>query len=113
EWIPSSERGIANGIIFAGVGFGAGLASPLVTNFMVNYGWRSSFWVSAALGLLAGGIWFLIARDRPHEHPWISPVELAHIEAGLPQTDASAISVKLSWGAIFSNRQILLVTGSY
>ncbi len=29
--IPSSERGIANGVIFAGGGFGAGITPPLIT----------------------------------------------------------------------------------
>jgi MFS transporter, ACS family, glucarate transporter len=30
NWIPSRERGLANGIIFAGVGAGAGITPPLV-----------------------------------------------------------------------------------
>ncbi len=47
RWIPTQERGIANGWIFAGVGAGAGLSPPLITYLMLNYGWRASF-----LGLL-------------------------------------------------------------
>ena len=31
NWMPSSERGLANGLIFAGVGVGAGIAPPLIT----------------------------------------------------------------------------------
>ena len=31
SWIPSQERGVANGWIFAGVGAGAGLSPPLIT----------------------------------------------------------------------------------
>ena len=31
RWIPTSERGIANGLIFAGVGAGAGLTPLLIT----------------------------------------------------------------------------------
>src|SRR5271170_2809490 len=44
RWIPTSERGIANGLIFAGVGAGAGLTPLLITYIMLQYGWRSSFW---------------------------------------------------------------------
>ncbi|MEO8368670.1 MAG: MFS transporter, partial [Candidatus Solibacter sp.] len=29
-WIPSQERGLANGLIFAGVGAGAGITPPLI-----------------------------------------------------------------------------------
>jgi ACS family glucarate transporter-like MFS transporter len=41
HWIPTGERGIANGMIFAGVGAGAGLSPPLITFIMLHYGWRS------------------------------------------------------------------------
>src|SRR5712692_1343053 len=45
RWIPATERGMANGWIFAGVGAGAGLTPFIITYVMVHYGWRSSFWV--------------------------------------------------------------------
>ena len=111
-WIPSAERGIANGFIFTGVGFGAGITPPLISWIMVNYGWRWSFWVSAVLGLIAGLIWYLVARDAPGSHPWVTNEEAIHIQAGLPQADSSA-GGKLSWSSILSNRHILAVTFSY
>jgi ACS family glucarate transporter-like MFS transporter len=112
-WIPSSERGVANGIIFCGVGFGAGITPPLITYIMLHQGWRWSFWVSAALGLLVGGIWYILARDAPGQHPWISAEEMAHIQAGLPRADSAKSGVKLPWSAILRNRHILAVTFSY
>ena len=69
KWIPSNERGIANGLIFAGVGAGAGMSPPLVTYIMLHGGWRLSFWLNAALGLLVGVVWYLLARDKPEDHP--------------------------------------------
>ena len=112
-WIPSSERGIANGFIFAGVGFGAGITPPLITYIMLHQGWRWSFWVSAALGIVAGGIWYIVARDAPARHPWITKEEIAHIQAGLLQSDSAAGAARLPWSAILSNRHILAVTFSY
>ena len=53
SWIPVRERGIANGVIFAGVGAGAGFAPPLITYILLHQGWRWSFWVSARSGLPA------------------------------------------------------------
>lgn len=111
-WIPSTERGIANGIIFAGVGFGAGVTPRLIVYFLEHGGWRASFWASATIGLAAGAIWFFLARDRPRQNPWVSPQELAHIESGLPREDPKHPS-KLDWGAIFSNRDVLAVGFSY
>jgi ACS family glucarate transporter-like MFS transporter len=113
SWIPSAERGIANGFIFAGVGFGSGVTSPLIAYLMTHYGWRSAFYVSAAIGVLAGAVWYVIARDNPRKHPWINEQERDYIEAGLPANVAANKSERLSWTAIFSNPDIWLVTFSY
>jgi MFS transporter, ACS family, glucarate transporter len=114
SWIPSADRGIANGIIFAGVGFGAGIAPPLITYVLLNYGWRWSFWISATLGLIAGAVWFIVARDTPDQHPWANNEERAYIKNGLPAPKPGAnAGAKLSWFSILSDRNILLVTFSY
>ncbi|MGA3236754.1 MAG: MFS transporter [Bryobacteraceae bacterium] len=106
-WVPDHERGIANGLIFAGTGFGAGVTPPLVTYLLVHYGWRSSFWVSSALGLAAGLVWYSIARDRPSQHPWVSEGELSPPEAYKRKP------AKTDWGAILRDRNLLAVTFSY
>jgi MFS transporter, ACS family, glucarate transporter len=111
RWIPARERGIANGWIFAGVGAGAGLTPPLITYLMVHYGWRSSFWVCAAIGLIAGAVWFFLARDTPAEHPRVAASELAEIRAGLTIVeDAKAL---VSWKAVLRSKEIWAVTISY
>jgi ACS family glucarate transporter-like MFS transporter len=111
-WIPSVERGVANGLIFAGVGFGAGVTPPLIAYIMSEYGWRASFWSSSLIGLAAGAVWYLLGRDTPREHPWIAPSEVAQIEAGLPAPEATPKST-LSWAQIFSNKDLMIVTLSY
>jgi MFS transporter, ACS family, glucarate transporter len=111
-WIPSRERGLANGLIFAGVGFGAGVTPPLITYIMGRYGWHASFWFSSAIGLAAGLIWYALGRDTPREHPWVGKPELDLIEAGLSATEAVP-KAKLSWGDIFSNKDVVIMTLSY
>ncbi len=112
-WIPSHERGLANGLIFAGVGVGAGVSPPLITYILTHYGWRWSFWVSALIGLVAGAIWLWLARDKPDEHRWIDPEEAAYIQAGLPAAAQSAAGKALSWRTIFASRDVVAVTLSY
>jgi MFS family permease len=46
-------------------GVGAGLSPPLITYIALHYGWRSTFWVCAAIGLIAGVVWYIVARDTP------------------------------------------------
>ena len=111
-WIPSRERGLANGFIFAGVGFGAGVTPPLITHIMSVYGWRASFWFSSLLGLLAGAIWYWLGRDTPREHPWVNAAEAQLIEAGLPAPDLVP-KARLSWSEILSNKDVVVVTLSY
>jgi len=111
-WIPSVERGRANGFIFAGVGFGAGVTPPLIAYIMNRYGWHASFWFSSFIGLAAGLIWYALGRDTPREHPWVGKPELALIEAGLPAPE-TVTKTRLSWGQIFSNKDVVIVTLSY
>ena len=114
RWIPTTERGIANGWIFAGVGAGAGLTPLLITQIMVRYGWRSSFWVCSIIGFAAGAVWFFSARDTPAEHPGVSTSELALIRSGLTQTqpryDQKAL---VPWGCVLQSKEVWALTLSY
>ncbi len=119
RWIPMRERGIANGWIFAGVGAGAGLTPPLITYLMIHHGWRSSFWVCAIIGFLAGAVWFFAARDNPAEHPRVSAAELTAIQSGLTVTSYSSspgkksADVPVPWKRVVRSREVWAVTISY
>jgi ACS family glucarate transporter-like MFS transporter len=113
RWIPSSERGLANGLIFSGVGVGAGFTPPLITYIMLRYGWRVSFVVCAGLGLIAGFVWYLIARNTPEEHSLVSPNELSIIKAGLPVLSSANKPKLVSWARMFESKAVLAVTLSY
>ena len=126
RWIPSQERGRANGLIFAGVGIGAGATPFLITYIMVHYGWRWSFWVSAVMGLAVGAIWYLFARNTPEEHPKISPAELKFIQAGRTVRPSAysrtaeesnhrsvAAGDRIPWMNILSSKNVWAVTLAY
>jgi ACS family glucarate transporter-like MFS transporter len=114
RWIPATERGIANGWIFAGVGAGSLIAPLLVTHIMLRYGWRSSFWVCAIIGFAAGAVWFVTARDTPDEHKSVSASELALIRSGLMQS-ASEESQKslVPWSRVLQSKDVWALTLSY
>jgi len=114
RWIPASERGIANGLIFAGVGAGAGLTPLLITYIMLQYGWRSSFWVCSIIGFAAGAIWFVAARDTPDEHASVTAYELALIRSGSTQAESKNDPTALvPWRRVMQSKDVWAVTLSY
>jgi ACS family glucarate transporter-like MFS transporter len=110
NWVPNVERGLANGIIFAGVGVGAGVAPPLITAILLNRDWHWAFYVSAAIGLVVLLAWALLVRDRPEQHPLIGKAEVAYIRAGITP---SKLAKPASWSLIVRNRSIRLLAASY
>jgi len=113
RWIPTSERGIANGWIFAGVGAGAVLTPVLITRIMLRYGWRSSFWVCACIGFVAAAVWYSIARDTPQEHKRVSASELSVIRSGLTSNSDGNPESRISWGRVLLSKEVWAVTISY
>jgi ACS family glucarate transporter-like MFS transporter len=122
HWIPVEERGFVNGLIFAGVGAGSGLTPPLLAWIIVNQGWRAAFWFSAIVGLIAGAVWWFVARDTPEEHPAVSPSELrkirdsfsiaAPLRSAHPNTSAASTAA-ISWRAIFRRRDLSALMVGY
>ena len=112
NWIPSSERGLANGWIFAGVGVGAGIAPPLITSIMLYHSWRWAFWLCALIGVAAAGMWVLLVRNSPAEQPRLRPAEAAYIDAGLPIRKADAAR-QAGWSEIILDRNVAALTLSY
>jgi ACS family glucarate transporter-like MFS transporter len=74
EWMPAAERGVANSIFSAGSYAGPALGALLVGAVATAYGWRASFMVAGALGLIwlvPFAIWF----GRPERVSWLSAEE--------------------------------------
>jgi MFS transporter, ACS family, glucarate transporter len=108
RWVPQKERGFVNGLIFAGIGVGSGFTPPLLTWIILSRGWRSAFWFDAVLGAFGATVWWIIARDRPDDHPRVSPAEAQEIREGLTSFSATAAEApkigehSISWSAILS-----------
>ena len=108
EWFPMRERALAVGIFNSGTAIGAALAAPIVSFVALQWGWRSAFVISGALG----GLWlilWLVVYKLPQVHPWLQAEELAHIEAGDRPSDAAPakpismwriLGTREAWGCI-------------
>jgi sugar phosphate permease len=82
RWIPQSERGTVQGIFFAAA-HGTGGLTPLTALAVAGLcGWRWTFVVFGALGIVWAAAWFHWFRDDPEQHPAVTPAELEKIAAG-------------------------------
>ena len=87
EWFPRKERSFATGIFNAGANVGIILTAIFVPMIIALWGWRASFIITGAVGVFVL-FWWLAVYRKPHEHPKVTPAELAHIQQdGAPDTE--------------------------
>jgi MFS transporter, ACS family, glucarate transporter len=111
-WIPAGERGLANGVIFAGVGIGAAITPPIIASVITKFGWRASFHFCALAGVLGGLVWLWLSRDSPETHPHVNQAEVEIIARGI-QGGGISRRPRLAWRAILRNRSVWGLTISY
>jgi predicted MFS family arabinose efflux permease len=65
QWFNREELGRAMGIFTVSMPIATIVAFPTAGTLAVTYGWRSAFYVSLAIGVVATVIYVLIVRDGP------------------------------------------------
>jgi ACS family glucarate transporter-like MFS transporter len=65
NWVPAQERGLALGLLNTGSRLGAAFGLSAMSFCIVKVGWRVSFMLLAAAGILWSALWFWWFRDRP------------------------------------------------
>jgi ACS family glucarate transporter-like MFS transporter len=83
---------------------------PLVSWLMESWGWRSTFSVTSAFGLLIAAAWWSCAADQPAHHPRVNKAELRAIGAG--ESEPSHAN-RPSWRALLRNKTVGLISLSY
>ena len=109
NWFPRREQAGAIGMANAGTPLGGAISGPIVGLIAVAFGWRVSFLVVAAFGLVWVVAWAVLVRDRPADHPRVSREEVALIESD-PGGGAIATAAALPLGT-YLKRGAVLSTG--
>jgi MFS family permease len=74
DWAPSTERGLAVGLIQAGTLFGPALSAPLVAWLIQATSWRWSFLITGVVGLIWVAIWMIFV-STPEKTMWLPDAE--------------------------------------
>jgi ACS family glucarate transporter-like MFS transporter len=82
NWFPVGRWAFPNALTTACLAIGSFLTSYGVAFLMDRYGWRETFYITGPLALAGALAWWLVARDRPREHPAVNAAEIALIERG-------------------------------
>jgi ACS family glucarate transporter-like MFS transporter len=99
NWFPIKERGIIQGINFSGSRIGAAFAMPLVAWLIKGIGWKHTFLVFGAFGIVYAIIWYLLFRNKPENAGFIGSEELKFIQRNRQQS-GSEIKSNLSFRTI-------------
>ncbi|WP_420994624.1 MFS transporter [Cupriavidus sp. 30B13] len=105
NWFPRSERGLASSIFDSGSRVGSALSLPLVAWLISVVGWRGSFVVTGALGLVWALAWWFIYRD-PERYRAVAPraVDALLAQRGGPVEAEGA--ARVAWLDLFRYRTI-------
>jgi sugar phosphate permease len=103
RWFPVQEIGRALTWVGIGSQIGSAIAPLIIIPIAVSFGWRASFYVNAAIGVvwvIACYLWF---RNFPSEVKNISPQELQLIETN---RRFSTSHQHIHWKIILRNRNL-------
>ncbi|HTN22194.1 MAG TPA: MFS transporter [Pelobium sp.] len=84
EWFPPRERAIAQGIFGAGASLGSVVSAPIIALLFIAFGWKVTFLLIAALGLIWVIPWLVVNKSTPDKHPWLTEEERQHILSRRP-----------------------------
>lgn len=79
EWFPVKERAIAQGIFGAGAAMGSVISAPIIALLYIAFGWKTTFVLIGALGLIWVIPWWFINKATPDKHSWITEQERVYI----------------------------------
>ena len=88
QWFPRAERAFANALFNSGSNIGSVIAPLVVLPVAAAWGWRSTFVIAGAVGILWVFFWIPLFRNPPAQ-----------------DDDSPEDTEKVSWGSLFGTRQ--------
>jgi ACS family glucarate transporter-like MFS transporter len=111
SWIPLRERGTVTGINFSGSRIGAAIALPFLSVLMTSIGWKNTFHMLGFMGVIWSVLWYVLFRDKPEDHPYLTNKEKTFIIQMRQQSTAEKPKIRLM--QLFAQRNMWLAMIQY
>lgn len=111
SWLPAKERGLGQGLFHSGARIGAALSLIVMPWVIASIGWRMTFVVNAAIGLIWGLVWWFWYRDDPSEHSQVNAAEVDLIRKGIAAE--AAAETKVPYIQVVTSLNVLLAMFQY
>jgi MFS family permease len=104
DWFPVSRRGFGSAAIGAAMSLGSVITMGLTARLLLHLDWRTVFRLYSLVGIVWAAGYYLLARSRPSEHPWVNGAERRLIE-GKPShsgdgTASEPVKRGLTWKSL-------------
>jgi sugar phosphate permease len=110
RWFPKSQRARATSVVWGASRLGGFVSPFLVIPIQQAYGWRMSFYVFGAIGVVWVAVWYFWFRDSPKEKEGTSQEEIA--EMALEGT-GEKVQHSLPWAMVLKNKNYLTILLMY
>lgn len=101
EWMPKNDRAFGIGIMNAGISIGGMIATPLIAELTLRFGWRMMFVVTGALGLVWLAAWLGFMRGKQ------PPTAASGLQGGGPGAEPAVPQRAPSWRHMLQRREIV------
>ncbi|MDG1176629.1 MAG: MFS transporter [Flavobacteriales bacterium] len=105
EWFPVKERALAQGIFNAGASIGNVIAPFVIVFLYTQFGWKTTYVILGAVGVLWVIPWLFLNKSTPEKHPWVTQKERDLIMSGRIEKDETKRGKSLSIPKILSFKQ--------
>jgi len=110
NWLPTSERVRAQGVMWLSARWGGAFAPLLVVLLLDHMSWRRTFEVFGLIGFVWAGFFFWWFRDSPMDHPAVNRAELEKLPSG---RHLSLEHGSVPWGEFLRSKTVWLLWGQY
>ncbi len=112
RWIPPHGRGFAQGMIWM-CGRSGGALAPFLTVFLIGrFGWRATFWIFGAVGIVWAVFFWYWFRDTPQEKTKVNEAELQIIRSDPPDL-VHHDHRRVPWSRLLRSRNLWAICWMY